>query len=251
MSMYYTHTLIPDQADYIPHPRQVADFYSVLIELGAAPRQAQLTLWTKQEPLRRTGLRTWMRERMGRNPVSGKDMRLVDYATRLDSVSIIGPTLEHLEDYGLEMSGIGPLAPLFRFDNTGFDGEVLRFDEHCPEDQSYEFNVFCCLKPNIVSMSDDHTAEFTGGKTPEGETVVPFGDACNAANRAGFFSNPKTMELIRVPGAGCARFWIEFRFGKWLFPDTTEGSLDLLPVNVVDAAQRIFGVRYLQGCHWG
>jgi hypothetical protein len=44
MGMYYSHTLIPDQADYIPHSYQVADFYSHLIDLGAAPRQAELIL---------------------------------------------------------------------------------------------------------------------------------------------------------------------------------------------------------------
>jgi hypothetical protein len=55
MGMYYNHTLIPDQADYIPHPHQVADFYSVLIDLCAAPRQAELILWTEKGPPRRMG----------------------------------------------------------------------------------------------------------------------------------------------------------------------------------------------------
>jgi hypothetical protein len=246
--MYYSHTLIPDQADYIPHSYQVADFYSHLIDLGAAPRQAELILWTEKEPPRRTGLRTSMRERKGRNPVSGGAIRVVDYMTRLDSVSIVGPALERLEEYKLEIRGIGPLRPLFKFDDALVHDEL----ERIVEDRSYEFSIFCCLQPDIVSMSDDHVAAFSGeGKTPEGETVVPFGEICSAANRTGFFSNPNTMELIRVPGAGCARFWIEFRFGKWLFPDIKDDSLDLLPANVVGAAQQIFGVRYLQGCHWG
>jgi hypothetical protein len=251
MSMYYSHMLIPDQADYVPNAYQVADFYSHLVDLGAAPRRAELILWTEKEPPRRTGLRTSMRERRGRNPFSGEAFRLVDYMTRVGSLSIIGPALEHLHEYRLEMRGIGPLRPLFQFDATMFSGDLLRFDEHCPEDQSYEFNLSCSLKPNIVSMSDDHMAEFTGGKTPEGETVVPSGESCSAAHRTGFFSNPKNNESIRVPGAGCARFWIEFGFGKWLFPDIKDSSLDLLPANAVNAAQQIFGVRYLQGCHWG
>jgi hypothetical protein len=250
MSMYYSHTLIPDQANYIPHPRQVADFYSVLIDLGAAPRQAELLLWTEQQPPRRTGFRTGRRERKGMNPASGQPICIVDYMTTIDSVSIIGPALECLEEYKLEMHRIGPLKPLFQFDDSLFKGEILQFDEHCPEDQSYEFKIYCCLQPDVVSMSDYHVDDLDGvGKTPEGETVMPFGHICSAANRTGFFSNPKTMELIRVTGAGCARFWIEFAFGKWLFPK--DDSLDLLPANVVDAAQQIFRVRYLQGCHWG
>ena len=43
MSLYYTHTLIPDQADYVPTPAQVADFLSILIDLGAAPLAATFT----------------------------------------------------------------------------------------------------------------------------------------------------------------------------------------------------------------
>jgi hypothetical protein len=103
------------------------------------------------------------------------------------------------------MRGIGPLRPLLQLDD-----EILRFDMHCPEDQSYEFKIFCCLQPDIVSMSDYHLDDLCEvAKTSEGEIVVPFRELCSAANRTGFFSNPKTMEVIRVSGSGCARFWIE------------------------------------------
>jgi len=243
MSLSYRHTLIPDQVDYIPHPRQVADFFSVLIELGAAPRQAEIVLVTEKEPRRRAGLPAATRERRHAN-LSGQPFVIVGpYMTAIDSVSSIGPALERLDEYVLRMSGIGPLQPLFQFDAKLY-----------PQDQSYKFEVLSCLRPDVVSMSDYHWDYLylrEVATIPEAETVVPFSETCSAANRTGFFINHKTAELIRVPGGGCARFWVEFAFQKWLFPEMKDNSLDLLPAGVVDAAKQIFGVRYSQGCHWG
>jgi hypothetical protein len=229
MGMSYSHTLIPDRVDYVPHPRQVADFFSALVELGAAPRQAELVLKTEKEPLRRAGLLVTGRKRSSVNR-SGQPVVEGSCMTAVDSIPSIGPALEGLDGYELRMRGTGPLTPLFRFDV-----------ELCPEDQSYDFEISCCLRPGVVSMSDYHHEVAT---IPEARTVVPFGETCNAANRTGFFVNHKTIELIRVPGAGYARFWIEFAFGKWVFPEMKDNSLDLLPANVVDAAQQIFEVRY-------
>jgi hypothetical protein len=80
---------------------------------------------------------------------------------------------------------------------------------------------------------------------------VPFRDPCDPAQTEGIFINHKTGETIFLPGAGCARFWIEFAFGKWLFPEMKGNDLDLLRPHVVDAAQKAFSVRFAQGCHWG
>jgi hypothetical protein len=37
VSLSYTHTLIPDQAAYTPHPNRVRDFVRALGQLGAIP----------------------------------------------------------------------------------------------------------------------------------------------------------------------------------------------------------------------
>jgi hypothetical protein len=67
----------------------------------------------------------------------------------------------------------------------------------------------------------------------------------------GFFTNHKTGETIRVPNAGCARFWIGFALGNWLLPEMKSNSLDLLPMPVVDAAHKALSMRFTQGCYWG
>ena len=64
------------------------------------------------------------------------------------------------------------------------------------------------------------------------------------------FHNPTTLEAIEVPGAGCARFWIDFEFGNELFPEVG-ANLDLLNPTIIDVAIEVFGTRFVQGCQWG
>jgi hypothetical protein len=96
----------------------------------------------------------------------------------------------------------------------------------------------------IVSTSEFH------GDEDEIPRIVPHGKSCASTDRRGFFSNPRTLETIEVPEAGCARLWVEFALGKWLIPKV-HNSLDLLPLSIVQAAEQIFDVRFSQGCHWG
>jgi hypothetical protein len=72
----------------------------------------------------------------------------VDYSTTIDSVSIIGPALERLDEYELEMRGIGPERPLFQFDKTIGRG---RFGGVDPDTEPYEFGISCYPRPEVVS----------------------------------------------------------------------------------------------------
>jgi hypothetical protein len=72
--------------------------------------------------------------------------------------------------------------------------------------------------------------------------------ACRAPEkRNGIFRNPKTGAAIEVQNAACARFWIEFQFGKWLFPKIGD-SLDLLRPSILAVASDIFRTSLAQGC---
>jgi hypothetical protein len=59
------------------------------------------------------------------------------------------------------------------------------------------------------------------------------------------------MEVIAVQGAGCASFWIEFEPGKFLFPEFTANSLELLNPSIVAEAKSVFKSAFVQGCNWG
>jgi hypothetical protein len=236
MSMYYTHLMIADRVDYAPRPGQVADFFAALIDIGAAPVNLKIEAQADFEPLTYAMRKSWTAEfRRGTNPATGEAIAIPRYTAEFADVAALRQALralQGLDEYEVAIFGSGPpklsLLPVGTFADGGY----------IPHDGPYDLAARCCLEPDIVSTS--------GYDAP-----VPFRSFCDPTHRTGHFTNPRTGEAIRVPNAGCARFWIEFRFGKWLFPEMKDNSLDLLPASVVDAAQTAFAVRFAQGCCWG
>jgi cellulase/cellobiase CelA1 len=253
VSLSYTHTLIPDQAGYTPHPNRVRDFVRALGQLGAIPikpilqvvSDAERISWLEGKPIivpvgldegRRLATKSLPR-REGRNPVTGEIIFVPRRdCTLLPDIEDLPLVLEGLDQYEFEVSGAGPLK-LAWFD---FNPDSV------PCESPFEFLLRCCLSREIVSTSDYH------GDQPTSPEIKPFGRpiAADETNGIGFFSNPATLETINVPAAGCSRFWIELVFGKATFPKI-EGSLNLLHPSVVAASNKAFGVNFAQGCWWG
>jgi len=77
-----------------------------------------------------------------------------------------------------------------------------------------------------------------------------FDEDCSVDDGEGSFVHPEQAG-IRIPKAGCSTFWIEFRYGKLIFPLLKEGSLDLLDHSIVALARKTFGQDFVQACHWG
>lgn len=221
MSLYYTHMMIPDQVDYAPRPRQVADFFAALIEIGAAPVNLKLQAQADFEPLTYARRKSWAAQfRTGTHPLTGEAIAIPRYTAEFADVAGLREALsalQGLDEYKVSIFGSRPpklsLFPLDAF----VDGRCI------PHDGPYDLEADCCLEPQIVSTS--------GYNAP-----VPFRSFCSPT---------------LVQNAGCARFRIEFHFGKWMFPEIKDNNLDLLPASVVDAAQKAFAVRFAQGCRWG
>jgi hypothetical protein len=111
--------------------------------------------------------------------------------------------------------------------------------------KAYSVDVGCCVRANAVSLSDLHE-ESGSDKNP-----VMFGEDCNKEDLVGLYSHPETLEIIEVPGAGCAQFWIEFDLGKFLFPKIDNGNLRILNARIEQLAKRCFASEFVQGCCWG
>ena len=214
----YTHTLVPDRVDFVPDPKQVSSLMASLVSMGAAPLKPSITV-SKLSGKVRSAV----------NPFTGETltfpMRKVKELKGLTGVPV---ALKGLDDYNLTITGKGPpTMPAFEFD---FKGE-------------YDFLVTCRLRQDVVSTSDPHD------EVPVKQTAEFFGRPCAPKNRMGIFHNPNTLKVIKVPKAGCARFCIEFEFGKMLFPPI-EDRLDLIEPAIIEAAAREFGIKFAQGCHW-
>ena len=215
----YSHTLIPDRVDYEPAPKQVADFVTALVELGAAPLDPILTINTLSGETR-----------SGVNPFTGKTETFpIRKSKTLESIATIRSAVEGMDDYNVVMIGKGPPeVPALEFE---YDGP-------------YDLLLNCCLREAPVSTSDYHDEV-----QADLEQKPPFfGRPCDTTMQTGIYHNPSTLEVIEVPNAGCARFWIEFEYGN-LFPNISNG-LDVLEPSIVAAASETFDVSFVQGCHW-
>jgi|SRR5579862_2572354 len=241
MPEIYGRTLVPELIDFAPRPQQVAAFLDGLVKLGGAPLRATLRIG-------KPGLRA------GFNALTGETLAISAHRyTTVGTDADLSAALVGLDDYNVQISGEGPpsLPPFPLWQDvqppTGEKGLESQDDE-CrmiafDSEKTYGFMVQCCLRAEVVSTSDRHEV------APLGRQMPAFGQPDKSRNRIGVFHHPCTNRIIEVPGAGCARFWIQFEFGKWLFPKI-EDSLNLLDPSIVKLAKTSLGTDFLQGCYW-
>lgn len=217
----YVHTLIPSDPLFSPTSELVIRFLDGLSALGAAPLNPELLV------LKPSG-----RLRSFTDPLTGETKSFpANDRVPLMSTAELAPTIAALQQYYVALEGQGPprLRPFpLCSNNSPFTG-------------SYSFTVGCSLRAEPVSMSD------LGDERPENEEPS-FGEACRGSSRTGLFRHPVTGELIEVPNASCARFWVELEFGKWLLPKIGS-SLDILDPAISKHASESFGVPFAQGFH--
>ncbi len=164
--------------------------------------------------------------RTGLDPLTGEKIFIPkrDFAS-LESISEVGKQLAGLEDYDVFLSGQGPpeLPPFKLYTVTGSVGAEF--------EGPYPYDVSCHLQAGVVCTCE----------------TQPFGRPFLPEKRNGIFRNPHTGEQIEVPNAACARFWIEFQFGKWLFPKIAK-SLNLLQPSIPASAADVFVTGFAQDC---
>ena len=217
----YSHTLIATPGDSRPSAAQVQKFLATIIAQKVVPGKPSITLRVP------TGE---FREYPFINPFTGQNLKVeIKNQKVLNSVDEIASTAEALRDYELEVAGVGKprLAPLF-----------------VNSDKPYHLGVTCIVHSSPRSTSNLH--ETSAGKSK----AIPYGEACTELPDRGYFTNPYTSEVIEVRGAGCASFWIKFELGKFIFPEFTDDSLELLNPQIVAQARSLFQMEFVQGCYW-
>jgi hypothetical protein len=215
MSLQYRHLLIPEFADFAPLPQQIAAFFDGLVNLNSAPLNPDIRVAKLSGKLR-----------TGSDPLTGEKLSIpVRDFSSLGGISDITERLVGLDDYSVEMSGQGPakLPPFALYTSAGSEAREFR--------GTYSYEVRCCLRAEVVSTCED----------------PPFGTPCRLEKRNGTFHRPNSGAIIKVPNAACARFWIEFQFGKWLIPKI-DRSLSLLEPSILANAIEHFMTDFVQGC---
>lgn len=141
------------------------------------------------------------------------------------------------------------LSGKFREGHNPFTGEPIRWE-----------TKDCLALPKISDVSgaieglEEYEVDVSGKGRPrtpplpiDFEGPYHVGVICRVFRA---FTDPRDWGIITVPGADCARFWLGFELGKFLFPTTVSDDLDLLDPTIVNAAERIFRVRFVQGYSW-
>jgi len=223
----YVHTLIAADSSFAPKSEQIADFLDRLVTscnfqiIADQPYQPGVRL------VKPSG-----RYRSFTDPLTGETKSFpVSERIRIERISDIPLVIEGPRHFSVLMSGEWnrehlPLS-LLTTDGVPFDGNYL-----C--------EVSCHLRPDVVSTS------CLGMNSGSDLNVPTFGEPCGADCKIGVFSHPWTEELIEVPDGGCARFWIEFEFGKFLLPQMDD-TLEVLNPSIVMKAEECFQRRFVQG----
>jgi len=216
----YVHTLVPRNAHFSPNSGQIARYLRDLAALGAVPLESQLVL---HKPSGRI--------RMFTDPLTGESKSFpASERSVLQNIDDLASTIAPLDEYSVALEGKGPPHTI----------PFLLFNEAASFPGTYNFVERCCLRKTPVSMSDLNGM-------PLRDEVTPFGELCTS-HEAAILRHPVTNEIIEISGVGCARFWLEFEFGKWLSPKF-EHYPNVLNPEIVRIANQSFETRFVETFH--
>jgi hypothetical protein len=240
--MYYSMILVPSDPFFRPQPEQMVSFLGGILEMGAVGTALAVRL------------RNFDRGHVsvirlaGRRPGEQIKVRMPDFI-ELDSVNELPKGMQGLTDFDALINGIGPARLLPIRNVGGYDNgkwkalsDLLSAGLYVNE---YELRVECCQRPKLTSTSDLHEG------TQTDRAAQPFGEPCELADHVGLYSNPETLELIKVPNAGCSTFWVALTLGKWMFPKFASNEISFAEPKVMRLAETAFGIEFAEGCSWG
>jgi len=223
----YSHLLIPLDHDYCPSVEPLAEFLGQVVTLGVvgdAPTIEARTI--KRVPVQTRELRNQV---TGETLVVQMPTRWPDRRSVISSIAELADAVAGAKEFDVDVSDtvLPKVAPL-----------VIDFSE------PYHLLIGHRIRSQLVSMSDLHDEVETD------KNAVFFGRDCGEADSLGLYTHPESLELIELPDAGCARFWIEFELGKFLYPRIDDKNLRILNPQLVGLAERCFQTDFAQGCHW-
>ncbi len=228
----YIHTLIAVDPAFAPDPARVTTFFEGLISQQKlhpiSDIQRSLPGLAVAKP---SGRSRWMT-----NQYTGEKMSFIDFDRwNLEQLEAVPALIESSDHYTVIQSG------QWTRDNRPIS---LYKTDGCLFDENYICTVRCELRPEAVSTS---AWDLEAG--PNLRDVPDFGSACNAKSGLGIFPNPWTGAAIEVADAGCARFWIEFEFGRFIYP-RVNGDLEIMDSTLVTWAEHSFQTKFAQGCRF-
>jgi len=227
----YIHTLIAADSQFVPDPPRVAEFFDALVgDFGF--RIIRNGRWQPGLRVMKPGGRT----RTGTNAFTGEIITIPVYDhIAIEETTEVPPLIEDLAEYRVSASGEWKSADapisLLKTDKTPFEDSPI-----C--------DVSCNIRPSPVA-----TSAWDVEAGPNVRNVLQFGTPWSGESETGIFPNPWTGAVIEVPNAGSARFWIEFEFGRFIYPKIDK-NLDVLSPLLLEKTEECFQTKFVQGCRF-
>lgn len=242
MSLNYTHLLIPLSPEYRPEPDAVALFVQGIIENGNVPSPFTISFSrvTKGEP----------RVRKLRNAMTGETIDIRGPSRRNEQPltlsrppQIIERAAEQQEyDVTIEGEGAASARPCV----VGY----VENNEWNPMAGPDHLEIRCRVRSNIVRLFSLKSEDDLHKPLDFANYKPRLHEDCSIDEREGIFEHPETG-AIRIPNSGCGKFWIEFNYGKFLFPRLKNNGVNVLDDSILMMAKKAFGCDFVQGCLWG
>jgi hypothetical protein len=249
MSESYTHYLIAESKEYRPTPQSVGQFLDRVIQTHAIGddyhidcagvvkvepqfRKVRKFFTTKMEKIRTPPRKRSMREQV---PTTSRAVALTEQEQEFD-ISVA--------------STLPPTNPPLDIGCADDNGTWQSWTE------PYHLRICCSVRKSPVRLclfkpGDAPNAPLTNIADFITNITPQFDEDCAEDEKDGLFVHPEAPDGIVIPNAGCGTFWVEFEYGKWLYPRLKDDSLALLNPVVIEWATEAFGTHFIEACSWG
>jgi hypothetical protein len=239
----YTHLLIPVSKTKSATIQEVCAFLEQMIQMGSIGKEHKVG-FSKVA-------RVEQRVQEVRNPFNGQLLRRKNPSRKgqrpedVAALSDVVLRVEQEQDYNVFVSSTSrPANPPLE---VGF--AEMNKDWQPWSGPDYYLGIRCCVRSSLVGICPPGSVE--NPEDPRPEVPVPiFDDECGEELPDGCFVHPQRQRVIRIPKVGCGRFWVEFEFGKWVYPRLESDGAPPLNHSVTELARHTFGTEFIEGCLW-
>lgn len=163
----------------------------------------------------------------------------------IDDLSNLADVLEGLTEYTIcvnasENPADPPLA--IGYNDSG---------KWTPFKEDYNLEIAFQVRNHTVRLAQlESEDELNAPLDPANLPTPTFDEDCEADSTAGVFVHPE-LDAYTLSKGGCACSWVEFRYGKFVYPRAINGSAEVMRGDIIDLTKSLFENDVIEASHWG
>ena len=243
MSLSYTHFLICSSPEFLPDARALVDYVRSIHKGGYIGPNAATTFCVVRE--RETKTREMTNPFTGETTIVTMPSRIrADEHTIEELPSLADLANEHTEYSVCLRSNQNPDNPPLIVGCDDSDGWT-------PFDDNYNLEIAIEMRNHLVRLAQlDSEQQLDAPLDPDNLPAPIFDEDCTADCTSGVFVHPE-LGAYKLSQGGCASFWIEFRYGKFIYPRAVDESVNVLRSEMAELTHNVFKKTFIEASHWG